>query len=152
MSSGRLSKRVVADRLGWIERMIAEIRLLPLSDLQGFAQDRRNVWAAESCLRRALEALFDLGRHILSKVFGIGVTEYKEIALRCREVSLLPPAHAELLRQFAGYRNRLVQFYHEIGAEELFEICRSGLGDLERVAAAYKAWLHANPRLLDETL
>lgn len=152
MSPGPLSKRIVADRLAWAERMVAEIRRLPLADLQTFEADPRNAWAAESCLRRALEALLDLGRHILSKAFGIGVAEYKEIALWCRERGVLDAADAELLRRLAGYRNRMVHFYHEIGTGELYEICRSRLTDLERVAAAYKAWLQSNARLLDETL
>ena len=51
--------------------MVSEIRALPLSDKEAFFSDRRDVWAAESCLRRALEALLDLGRHILAKGYGI---------------------------------------------------------------------------------
>ncbi|HIJ36633.1 MAG TPA: hypothetical protein HPP59_05085 [Deltaproteobacteria bacterium] len=57
-----------------------EIHALPLGDYTSFTSDRRNVWAAESCLRRALEALMDLGRHVAAKGFGRGITEYKEIA------------------------------------------------------------------------
>ncbi len=152
MSPGPLSKRVVADRLAWVQCMIAEIRRLPIADREAFEADRRNVWAAESCLRRALEALLDLGRHILSKAFGIGISEYKEIARRCGELGVLSPADAELLLQLAGYRNRMVHFYHEIAEAELYEICSTGLGDLERVAAGYKAWLRSNDHLLDETL
>lgn len=72
MTPGRPSRRVVADRLAWVERMVAEIRSLPLADREAFFADRRNLWAAESCLRRALEALLDLGRYILAKGFGIG--------------------------------------------------------------------------------
>lgn len=67
MMPGKLSKRVVSDRLGWAARMLAEIRALPLESRAIFFEDSRNIWAAESCLRRALEALFDLGRHILAK-------------------------------------------------------------------------------------
>jgi len=39
----------------------AEIRSLPLENPSGFFADRRNIWSAESCLRRSLEALFDVG-------------------------------------------------------------------------------------------
>ena len=80
MFPGKISKRVVSDRLAWVHRMWREIRALPLEPKTVFMQDSRNVWAAESCLRRSLEALFDLGRHIVAKGFGEGVTEYKEIA------------------------------------------------------------------------
>jgi len=80
MTEGKLSRRIVAHRMDWIQRMIGEIRLLPLASLEAFLADRRNMWAAESCLRRALEALLDLGRHILAKGFAVETSEDKEIA------------------------------------------------------------------------
>ena len=152
MMSGMISKRVVSDRLAWVDRMVSEIRALPLEDRAAFFSDRRNLWAAESCLRRGLEALLDLGRHILAKGFGIGVSEYKEIALRLAEHDVLASQDAELLRVLAGYRNRLVHFYHEIGPDELYEICAFRLTDLERLATAYREWLREHPDQLDAGL
>ncbi len=81
MTSDHISKRIVADRLDLIETLLREIRALPLGDRQTFFADRRNIWAAESCLRKGLEALFDLGRHILANGYGLEVSEYKEIIL-----------------------------------------------------------------------
>lgn len=80
MAPGKAKQRIVADRLDWVQRMVDEIRTLPLGSLDEFSADRRNIGAAESCLRRALEALLDLGRHLLAKIFGEAVTEYKKIA------------------------------------------------------------------------
>ena len=100
--------------------MVREIRALPLENYNSFTDDRRNVWAAESCLRRALEALMDLGRHIGAKAFGKGITEYKEIAdLLMHEGILNHDAH-NTLRNLAGYRNRMAHFYHEISDRKLF--------------------------------
>jgi hypothetical protein len=50
--------------------MLHEIRALTLESKSVFMQDSRKIWAAESCLRRSLEALFDLGRHIAAKGFA----------------------------------------------------------------------------------
>jgi len=150
MRAGTISKRVVGDRLAWVDRMVGEIRALPLEDQAAFFSDRRNVWAAESCLRRGLEALLDLGRHILAKGFGLGVSEYKEIAVALKEQGVLSQQEAELLRVLAGYRNRLVHFYHEVGPDELYEICALHLTDLERLAEAYREWLKKHPDRLDE--
>jgi len=152
MTPGRLSKRVVSDRLAWVERMLREIRVLPLGDREAFFADPRNAWAAESCLRRGLEALFDLGRHILAKGFGLGISEYKEIASGLGDRGVLAREEAALLRVLAGYRNRLVHFYHEVGPEELYEVCTQRLADLERVAEAYRRWLRDHEEWLDETL
>ena len=78
MSPGKLNRRILSDRIAWIDRMLEEIGKLPLENYDLFLQDTRNIWAAESCLRRALEALLDVGRHILAKGFGKGITEYKK--------------------------------------------------------------------------
>ena len=152
MTPGSISERTVSDRLIWIDQMVDEIRALPLSDRNAFFADRRNVWAAESCLRRALEALFDLGRHILAKGFGTGVTEYKEIAVALHAQNVLANEEATLLRTLAGYRNRMVHFYHEVQPEELYEICSSQLSDVERLASAYRTWLQQHPEYLDKSL
>lgn len=152
MTPGQISRRVVADRLAWVERMVAEIRALPLADREAFFSDRRNLWTAESCLRRALEALLDLGRHILAKGFGVGISEYKEIATALGERGVFSPDEAQLLRTLAGYRNRLVHFYHEVSPEELYEICSQRLSDLEKVASAYRRWLGEHPEWLNERL
>ena len=152
MSPGKLSKRVIGDRLAWLDKMISEIRALPLQSYEEFSTDKRSVWAAESCLRRALEAIFDLGRHILSKGFGQGVTEYKQIASELEKAGVLSQDQARLLTTLAGYRNRLVHFYHEITFEELYEICRDELGDLLKIRNAFLEWVTNSPDQIDETL
>ncbi len=152
MTPDRISKRIAADRLDLIETLLRDIRALPLGDHQTFFADRRNVWAAESCLRRSLEALFDLGRHILAKGFGQGVSEYKEIATRLHDQGVLLDNNAKIMQTLAGYRNRLVHFYHEVSPEELFEICGHQLGDLELIVDAFRRWLNEHPDKLDSAL
>lgn len=69
MTPSPLRADIVADRVGWIRRMLEGLRSLPLQTPAAFEADARNA-AAESSLRRALEALLDLGRHVLAKGFG----------------------------------------------------------------------------------
>lgn len=152
MTPGRVSKRIVGDRLDWINKMVVEINSLPLGSHEEFTADTRNIWAAESCLRRALEALLDLGRHILAKCFGKGVSEYKEIAIELEKAQVFSPEEAKLLRTLAGYRNRLVHFYHNVSSEELYKICKDDLGDVLAMRDAYLNWLKVNPDKIDEML
>jgi len=102
----QLRARVVAERAAWIKQMLARLRELPRDTYTGFRADPRNVAAAESYLRRALEALLDLGRHVLAKGFGQSVVEYKEIAQALLLVGVLDEEKGMLLREMAGYRNR----------------------------------------------
>jgi uncharacterized protein YutE (UPF0331/DUF86 family) len=132
--------------------MAAKLRTLPLEDEAAFFADMRNEGAAESYLRRALEALLDLGRHILAKGFGEGVSEYKEIARRLGNCRVLTDREASLLEEMAGYRNRMVHFYHEISSRELYEICATRLGDIDSVLEGFKRWLREHPERLDDRL
>lgn len=58
----------------------------------------------------------------------------------------------ELFLRLAGYRNRLVHFYHEVNLDELYEIFSSQLGDIENITTSVRLWLLAHPESLDETL
>jgi uncharacterized protein YutE (UPF0331/DUF86 family) len=80
MTPSLLRAKIIAERSAWVKEMIFRIKTLPLETYQGFHSDPRNSAAAESYLRRGLEALLDLGRHLLAKGFGEGLSEYKEIA------------------------------------------------------------------------
>jgi uncharacterized protein YutE (UPF0331/DUF86 family) len=114
MSPDKISKRVVADRISWISKMLGEIDSLPLENYEQFTSDKRNMWSAESCLRRTFKALMDLGRHIVAKGFGQGVTEYKEIGTTLAQRGVLSDSESVIFKILAGYRNRMIHFYHEI--------------------------------------
>jgi uncharacterized protein YutE (UPF0331/DUF86 family) len=131
MTSGKINDRVVVQRVQWIKQMREAIRDLPIQDKKEFLRNPHNVAAAESYLRRALEALFDIGRHILARKFAYPAAEYKEIANGLLEKRIISRKVADLLRQMAGYRNRMVHFYHEISAEELFDICTHHLDEIQ---------------------
>ena len=76
----KLRMKIVVERVRWIRSMLSNIRGLPLDSLADFTANPLAAAAAESYLRRCLEALLDLGRHVLAKGYGRAATEYKAIA------------------------------------------------------------------------
>ncbi len=149
MTPSTLRAAVVAERVAWVREMLACVRGLPLGSADEFFSDARNVAAAESYLRRALEALLDLGRHVLAKGFGVAPSEYKEVARGLERVGVLTPDVARTLVVLAGYRNRMVHFYHEVGPQELYEVCSRRLGDVEDVLDAMLSWCRGHPERFD---
>jgi uncharacterized protein YutE (UPF0331/DUF86 family) len=145
MMASAVRAEIVAEKISYIRNMVEAIRSLPLSSYDGFSADTRNAAAAESYLRRALEALFDLGRHILAKAFASAPAEYKETAEGLIQKGVLSKEDGRLLREMAGYRNRMVHFYHEIGERELYDICRGRLTDIEGISEAFSQWLREHP-------
>lgn len=137
MTQGAIDLKIVADRLGIVSDSLRELRALPAGDLTAFLADRRNIWAADALLRRAIEALFDTARHLLAKAHGRGGLEYREVARLSIEHALVPgdPAGASMLK-IAGFRNRLAHHYDEVTPEELFVLLRSHLHELDQLADA----------------
>ena len=131
--------------------MLAGLRSLPLQSYEEFTKSP-NIAAAESYLRRALEALLDLGRHILAKRFGKAVAEYKVIAAELETFGVLSSDSSKKLRILAGYRNRMVHFYHEISGRELYEICTGDVRDIEEVLSEMLNWIKKNLDSLDNEL
>lgn len=152
MSPGRIRSNVVTERVSWIREMTASIQTLPLERYKDFVSDSRNIAAAESYLRRSIEALLDLGRHILAKGFAVAVTEYKEIGSTLTKEKVLTDDQGALLRQIAGYRNRMVHFYHEITHKELYLLCTQNLRDIETIMETMVFWLRENPDKLDQKI
>jgi uncharacterized protein YutE (UPF0331/DUF86 family) len=146
VTAGKINERVVVQRVQWIKQMIAAIRDLPIQDKDEFLRNPHNVAAAESYLRRALEALFDIGRHVLARKFAHPAAEYKEIADGLFEKKILARKDADLLRQMAGYRNRMVHFYHEISPEELFDICAHHLDEIQVLSHRLVSRLRLSPK------
>lgn len=135
MTPTGISLKIVNDRLEYLAGCVEELRALPVGSLEEFRADRRNPRAADSLLRHAIQALFDTARHLLAKGFGLSKLEYKEIAREVTARGLVrDPTLAGQLSKIAGYRNRLVHHYENVTPEELFEILRDDLGDLEAIA------------------
>jgi uncharacterized protein YutE (UPF0331/DUF86 family) len=86
----------VAHKVELIARMLEGIAKLPLATEAEFLADPRMV-AAGGFLRRALEALFDIGRHILAKGYGEPAAEYKDTARRLGRRAVLTAEQTERL-------------------------------------------------------
>ena len=152
MTPGKVRAVTVVQKATQVQGMLAGIQGLPLSDPAAFAADPRNAASAESYLRRALEALLDLGRHILAKGIGQGPAEYKAVALALARAQVLDDSQGALLVRLAGYRNRLVHFYDEVTDEELFEICTRHAGDVGDLLDALLGWVRRHPEQVDGRL
>ncbi len=152
MSPSLIRQKTVLAKAQGIREMLAAVASLPLASVAEFAADRRMVAAGESFLRRALEGLLDLGRHVLAKGFGRVVPEYAAIADELAAHGILTADGARKLRVMARYRNRMVHFYDDITPEELYGILVTERGDVEAVLDAILAWLAAHPEAVTDEL
>ena len=139
-----INNDIVTQRASWVFEMINSLRELPIENKAEFLRNKHHVAAAESYLRRSLEALFDIGRHILAKKFAYPAAEYKEIAKGLSDKKVIIGDQVELMRKMAGYHNRMVHFYHEITPEELHEICINHLDEIKLLLDRLLQWIKEN--------
>ncbi|NLG84238.1 MAG: DUF86 domain-containing protein [Firmicutes bacterium] len=122
---------LVRQRLATIASYLKELERLARLPREEFLRDKDKAAAAESYLRRTLEAIFDLGRHILAKTGGIDLAgEYKAVARGLAQRKVVDEELGRKLVEMAGYRNRLVHLYHEVTDDELYGILSGDLGDI----------------------
>lgn len=118
-------------------KKLREIAALPHGEFADTQKDYFDV--AKLRLREALEGVFNIGAHILSRIEGGRTTEYKEIAKKLGEFGIVEKDFARgALARMAGYRNRLTHFYADVPAAEIYKVIHENLGDFEVFLAAIK--------------
>jgi len=124
-----INKEVIISRMIEIEKDYNKLSQFKDFSIDEFKKEE-NFAIAEHYLRRALEAVFDIGNHMLSRVSGLRVTTYKDIAINLGKINIVQKEFADQkLLKMAGYRNRLIHFYSEITVEEIYKIIQFELND-----------------------
>lgn len=115
-----INKDLIHNRIDLINRSIARLKKMAALTREQFLADPDIYAITEHHLRRALESLFDTGRHIMAKQ-GLGhPVDYRSIILTLGREQIIPPQFAEKIKGMAGYRNRLVHGYAEVTPEDKY--------------------------------
>ncbi len=138
----KLNMEMLTGRIDAIRAALSRLRELSELSREEFLEDYKNPASAETFIRHCLEAIFDIGRHVLAKTGKVRLThEYKNIAKGLGESGVISKPLMYKLMEMAGYRNRIVHFYHEITDEELYEIIQNDLKDIEQFILEIGAFL-----------
>ena len=122
----------ILELIRFIESCTEELKPFSKMNEKDFLSDKKNPPYVESYLRKALEAVFDIGRHILAKSYGFKEIEYKSIARELGNRKIISEELSDVLIKMAGYRNRMVHFYREITSEELYQIVLNNIEDFDK--------------------
>lgn len=127
-----INKQAITTRLVEIDKSYQKLKAFQELSLEEF-KEGENFAIAEHYLRRALEAILEIGSHILSRIPGAKPQSYKDIPRLLGENNIIPSDFANKeLKEMSGYRNRLVHFYKEIITDEMYSIIQEDLEDVAR--------------------
>lgn len=135
-----IEKDIIQSRIKNIELHIDRLREMSEMPVNDFL-DSDNFAIASYNLRSALEATFDIAGHILARIPGVKVREYKEMAKELGKQKIVSQEFSKRLERMGGYRNRLTHFYFEVKPKEMYEIVQNNLGDFETFMRSIKEFL-----------
>lgn len=139
-----LEKEAILPRLDGIRKNLAKLSELGSLPFEKFKSgDPFDL--TQHHLRLALEGIFHIGAHILSRMPGGRAVEYREIAIKLGELGVVSQKFAEeKLAPMARLRNLLVHHYADIDPGIIYKIVREHPGDIEKFLKAVKKLLE-NP-------
>lgn len=137
----KIDKEVILERFEIINLSLTKLSMLRGLSPGHFMLDE-NFAIAEHYLRYALEATFDICAHILSRIPGAKIDEYKQMALEMGKQKIVPADFAQsTLYKMGGYRNRLTHFYFEVTPKEMCDIVQDNLDDFKKFMGFVKKFL-----------
>ena len=127
-----LEREAILPRIDGIRKNLKKLEELSTLPFEQFSEgDPYDL--AQHHLRLALEGVFHISTHILSRLPGGRASEYKEVALKMGELNIVPREFAKrALAKMAGMRNILVHHYSDIDPRKLYDIVHNNRGDIEK--------------------
>ena len=140
-----LEREAIMPRIDGIKKNLARLRELGKLPFNEFSVgDPFDL--TQHHLRLALEGVFHIGSHILSRLPGGRAVEYREIAEKLGDLGLIDRKFAhEKLTKMAGLRNLLVHRYADIDAKKIHKLVKTDLKDIELFLKEIKKILE-NPK------
>jgi len=140
-----IDKEKVKVKIGIIQENLEELEKFQSLKLEELSNSKRDLAAAKYFLRTSIEAMIDIGSHIIAKKFlGIPNTNV-EVVLKLVEKGVLSKENAAAYAKMVKYRNRLTHFYFEVSSQEIFDIIHNKLSDFEKYIAEILKYLKENP-------
>ena len=96
------------------------------------AKNKSLQWSIERGLQVTIQAILDIGSHILSEKKANGWKTYKEIPIKLNELGIITKGLAKKISLMAGLRNILVHEYLEVDPNEIAKILKTNLEDFKK--------------------
>ncbi len=133
-----VSPEVIRKRLRLLEGYLQRLRRIQReNDRERFLGDSDQQALAEHYLRLAIEAIIDVGQHIIASSAWESAEDYAAVFQILAKHGVLPKELLVRLEGMAGFRNLLVHDYAEVDPVRVFDVVQTRLGDLEALARVY---------------
>jgi len=116
-------------KISFIEKNLGILTRLAQIPVEEFTQESTNFHAAIRLLQVSIEAMIDIGNHIVARErLGIPKT-YGEVFGLLAEAAIIPQDFAAMARVMVRFRNRVVHLYADTDEKQVYHILQENLRD-----------------------
>lgn len=132
---------VVRKRLTKLDEYLSILHGLQKYTFSEFIEDPEHYGSAERFLQLAIEAITDLGNHVVADLRLGVVNWYSDIPTILAEHQYIDTELRERWIQIIGFRNVLVHDYLDVDRKIVYEVLQHRLGDLETLRKVFAQFL-----------
>jgi uncharacterized protein YutE (UPF0331/DUF86 family) len=136
-----IKREVLRRRLNKLDEYLGILRRLQTYELEAFLSDPEHYGSAERFLQLTIEALNDMGSHVIADL-GLGMVEsYRDVPRILVEHDYITSDHEDLWIQMIGFRNVLVHDYLDIDRRLVHKVLQENLEDITTLRRVFAQWL-----------
>ena len=136
-----VNQEVIRKRLNKIDEYLVILYKLQRYSFEDFLADPERYGSAERFLHLAIEAINDIGNHIIADDALGMVDSYRDIPTILAEKGIINQTQREKWIRMIGFRNTLVHEYIEIDREIVYQVLRENLADIEGLMQVFAKYL-----------
>jgi uncharacterized protein YutE (UPF0331/DUF86 family) len=136
-----VNKEVIHKRLTKLETYLNFLYESKRYSFDDFMADPERYGSVERFLHLAIEALNDIGNHIIADD-ALGMIEsYRDIPTILAENGIIKQAQRESWIMMIGFRNTLVHEYIDIDRKIVYQVLQDNLGDIQALIQEFSKLL-----------
>lgn len=134
-------QEVIRKRLNKLDEYLGILRGMRRYSLADFMADPEHYGSAERFMQLAIEALTDLGNHVIADLRLGTVDTYGDVPTILADNGYLDAELRETWLKIVGFRNVLVHDYADLDRRVVYDVLTNRLGDLEQLRKVFAQFL-----------
>jgi len=124
-----IDKEVITKKFQELNRYLKELEDFKSISWSEFSSSLSKQWMVFHGLQLSIQALIDVGNHILATMGENRIEDYTDIIDKLGERNIIPSQFARQIRGMVGLRNILIHEYVSIDLNKIYEIFKNRLDD-----------------------